>query len=331
MKKIKIVLIGAGFIADYHARALQLLPEVEIAGVVGLPIEAVKGFANKYNIHNVSTDYKDFLKNKEIDAVIISTPNKFHAPIAIDFLKEGIDVFLEKPMAVNPKEGEKITRDAKENNRIVMIGHMWRFDEEVNFIKNLIDSGKLGKIIKTKGYGIHENWGPGGWFTKKEIAGGGALADMGVHAIDTVRYILGDPDPTEVYAKIGTYFGNYDVDDSGIIIISWDNGTTSIIESGWWQPHMDGPEASTQFFGTKGYATVLPTAVKLKSEEKIEIPSINKSEHCDQSIYSKQMEKFVESIKSRIQPNPGYIEGQKVLEIVDAAYQSSELGKVVKF
>ncbi|MBK7106993.1 MAG: Gfo/Idh/MocA family oxidoreductase [Ignavibacteriae bacterium] len=327
MKKINIALIGCGFIADYHARGLQLIDDVEISSVVGLPIDSAQNFAQKYGIKKFSEDYRDFLNVENIDAVIISTPNKFHAPIAIDFLNHGKDVFLEKPMALNPIEGEEIINAANKNNKIAMVGHMWRFDDEVNFVKNLVISGKLGKIIKTKGYGIHENWGPGGWFTQKEMSGGGALIDMGVHAIDTVRYILGDPKPKEVFAKIGTHFGDYNVDDSGIIVITWDNGTTSIIESGWWQAHMDGPEASTQIFGTLGYASVLPTFVKLKSEEKIEIPKTTKTEHCDQSIYSKQMQNFVECIKSRKQPSPGFSEGQIVLKIVEAAYKSSETGK----
>ncbi len=334
MKKIKIALIGAGYIADYHARGLQLLDNVEITTVVGLPIESAKVFADKYNIKNVTTDYKKLLNSNEVDAVIIGTPNKFHAPFAIDFLENGKDVFLEKPMAMNPTEGEKVKKVAEENNQLVMVGHMWRFDDETNFIKDLVSSGKIGKIIKTKGYGIHENWGPEGWFTKKEMSGGGALADMGVHAIDTVRYILGDPKPKEVYAKIGTHYGNYDVDDSGIIMITWDNGTTSIIESGWWQPHMDGPEASTQLFGTKGYASLFQTEIKLSAKEgemvqKIEIPKFNKTEHCDQTIYSNQMAHFISCIESRQQPSPGFIEGQVVLNIVDAAYRSSASGKVI--
>ncbi len=332
MKRIKIALIGCGFIADYHARGLQLLDDVEIAAVVGLPLESAKLFAEKYNIPDFTTDYSDVLVRKDIDGVIIGTPNKFHAPYAIEFMKNGKDVFLEKPMAMNSIEGENVINVAEENNRIVMVGHMWRFDEETKFIRDLVLSGKIGNIVKTKGYGIHENWGPEGWFTKKEIAGGGALADMGVHAIDTVRFILGDPKPKEVYAKIGTYYGDYDVDDTGIIMITWDNGTTSIIESGWWHPHMDGPEASTQLFGTKGYAALFPTKVKFTPNndlQEIKIPKFNKTEHCDQSIYSNQMAHFINCIKTRNTPSPGFKEGQTVLKIVDAAYKSAEIGSVI--
>lgn len=333
MKKVKIALIGAGYIADYHARGLQTIDDVEIVAVVSKNIESATKFALKYKIKDAFSDISPILKNNEIDAVIISTPNYLHAPQAIAFLKAGKAIFLEKPMGMDAEECRQITEVAKNSNQIVMVGHMWRFDDDTNYIKKNIDSGKLGKIFKTKSYGIHENWGPSGWFTKKELAGGGALADMGVHAIDTTRYLIGDPKPIKVYARISTNFGNYDVDDTAIIHITWDNGVESSIESGWWHPHMDGPEASSGIYGTKGYASLFPTFLKLKKgeedSEKI-IPELpEKEDHCDQIIYTRQMQHFAHCVKNKEQPNPGITEGQIVMDIVDAAYASAKTGEVV--
>jgi predicted dehydrogenase len=333
MSKIRFALIGAGYIADYHARGLLGNSQTEIKVVCGLEDEINKKFALKYKIQETTTDVTTLFDRSDIDAVVLSTPNKFHAPYAIDFLKNKKDVFIEKPMAMNTAEGILVKQVAEDNKQLVMVGHMWRFDTEVTYIKEIIDSGKIGKVIKTKGYGIHENWGPEGWFTVKELAGGGALADMGVHAIDTVRYILGDPQPTEVYAKIGTYYGDYDVDDTSILMITWSNGTISLIESGWWQPHMDGPEAATRIYGTKGFASVFPT--KLKST-KGNMPGEylplmpERSEHCDQIIYTRQMTCFVEAIATRQIPQPGLEEGLVVLKIVDAAYKSAKNGQVIR-
>ena len=333
MKKIRIALIGAGYISDYHARGLMTLPNVEIVAVVSKHLDSAKKFAEKHEIENAYSSISEVVEDSTIDGVIISTPNVFHAPYAIQFLESGKDVFIEKPMAMNAKEGMLLQGVAEKTGHLVMVGHMWRFDVDTQYIKDNIDSGKLGKIIKTKSYGIHENWGPAGWFTKKELAGSGALGDMGVHAIDTTRYLLGDPKPLKVYARIATHFGDYDVDDSGIIMITWDNGTESIIESGWWQPHMDGPEASSGIYGTKGYASLFPTFLKLKTgveQSETITPELPKREdHCDQAIYTKQMEYFVHCIRTRTTPSPGLTEGQIVMEIVDAAYESSRTGKVV--
>ncbi len=333
MDKIKVALIGSGFIAHYHARGLKAIPKVQIAAVVATKKENAQKFALEYDIENAFTEISKIVANDAIDAVVICTPNQFHAPFAIEFLKSGKHVFLEKPMAINAAEGRQIEKISEQYKRFVMVGHMWRFDADVNYVKETIASGKLGKIFKTKGYGIHENWGPTGWFAKKELAGGGALADMGVHAIDAIRYLLGDPKPVKVYARIATHFGDYDVDDTGIIVITWDNGTESIIESGWWQPHTDGPEAGAGIFGTKGYANLFPTFLKItKEEESFEkiIPDLpERKEHCDQVIYNRQMEHFITSITNKKRPNPGVLEGQIVLNIVDAAYESSKNGEVV--
>ncbi|MGB5553930.1 MAG: Gfo/Idh/MocA family oxidoreductase [Flavobacteriaceae bacterium] len=330
--KTRIALIGAGYITEYHVRGLKTVPNTEIVAVVSQHLENAQKFAEKHGISQAYSSIADLLKNTEFDAAVISTPNAFHAPYAIEFLNHGKDVFIEKPMAMNAEEGEQIKAAAAKNNKWVMIGHMWRFDTDTNYIKAQIDAGTLGKIIKTKGYGIHENWGPSGWFTQKNLAGGGALADMGVHAIDAARYLLGDPKPTKVYARIATHFGDYDVDDTGIIVITWDNGAESIIESGWWHPHMDGPEASTGLFGTQGYASLFPTFLKLKKGEGSEMitPELpQREEHCDQLIYTRQMAYFVACIKTRTQPVPGLDEGQIVLQIVDAAYESSASGTVI--
>ncbi len=332
-KTIGIALIGSGYIAHYHARGLLEQPGVEIRSLCSLDGKEAEAFAAKYGIGKVTDNVKDLLGRDDIHAAIICTPNKFHAPFALDFMEHGQDVFVEKPMALNADEGHRMGHCAEEYQRILMVGHMWRFDTEVNHIRELIKSGRIGNIIKTKGYGIHVNWGPEGWFTQKNLAGGGAMADMGVHAIDTVRYLLGDPRPTEVYARIGTYYGDYDVDDTGVLIITWETGTVSIIESGWWHPHADGPEASTQLFATKGYANLFPTCYKLKSGDKIEehpFEAPPRQEHCDQVMYTCQMQHFIECIRSRRQPDAGFRQGQVVLEIVDAAYESARTGQAVK-
>jgi len=332
MTKIKFAIIGTGYISHYHAHGIIEQPDAELVSICSRTLENAKEFAAKYGITQITNDFEEVCQNADVDAIVITTPNVLHKPFAIKALQAGKHVLIEKPLAMDASEAEEINAVAQETNLNVMVGHMWRFDKETQDLKTLVQSGQFGEIVKTKGYGVHVNWGPEGWFTKKCEAGGGALIDMGVHAIDTVRYLLGDPEPAQVFATIETRYGQYDVDDHGIIVIKWKNGTTSIIESGWWNTHADGPEASTQLFGTEGYAQLFPTGYKLKGQEQIQQMAVPaKTDHCDQGIYDEQINQFVLDLQLKRPSIPGILEGTWVMKIVDAAYASSESGKVINF
>jgi predicted dehydrogenase len=126
------------------------------------------------------------------------------------------------------------------------------------------------------------------------------------------------------------------VDDTGVVIVEWDNGTISYFESGWWQPHSDGPEAATQLYGTQGFGQLFPTQLEIPNVKKQKIDLIKsgfkfpRKEHCPQSMYNAQMAHFIECIHDNQTPVPGGLEGLMNMKIVDAAYKSSKTGKVVK-
>jgi predicted dehydrogenase len=331
---MKIAFAGAGYIINIHAKAARALPDVELAAVVEKYPDKSAGLAKIFEIKHQYETIQQMLEVGGVDALVIGTPNFLHASQAIAALKAGVHVMVEKPMAVNAGEAETMLEASAQSNAILMVAHCWRFDPEVLWLKE--QTPKLGKIIRTKGCGVHTNWGPGGWFTKKEFAGGGALADMGIHALDTARFLLGDPKPVSVYAKIGTHYKNYDVDDTGVILVEWDNGATSYIESGWWQPHADGPEAGTQLYGTQGFGQLFPTRLEIPHTEDERLDVIDsgyefpREEHCPQSMYDAEMAYFVECIREKRTPVPGAREGLINMKVVDAAYESSRTGKVVE-
>lgn len=329
---MKIAFAGTGYINKVHARAAQTCG-LELMAVVNHKAESMAAFGNEFGITRQYKDIEEMLKDGQIDALVVSTPNYLHSPQTIAALNAGVHVMVEKPMAMNTPEAEKMYEASRRTGATLMVAHCWRFDQDVLWLKGQLE--KLGKIIRTKGIGVHTHWGPAGWFTKKEFAGGGAMADMGIHALDTARFLLGDPKPVSVYAKIGTYYKDFDVDDTGTIIVEWDNGATSFIESGWWQPHADGPEAATQLYGTEGFGQLFPTRLEIpnKNEKKIEVIESGfefpREEHCPQSLYDAQLRYFVECIEKKQTPNPGGPEGIVNMKVIDAAYESSRTGKVV--
>jgi predicted dehydrogenase len=331
---MKIAFAGAGYIINIHARAAQAQPGLELAAVVERYSDKSAGLAKIFNIKQRFETVEQLLQVGGVDALVIGTPNFLHAPQALAALNAGVHVMVEKPMAMNAIEAEQMCEAAERSGVTLMVAHCWRFDPEVLWLRE--QTPKLGKIIRTKGYGVHTHWGPSGWFTKKEFAGGGALADMGIHALDTARFLLGDPRPVSVYAKLGTFYGNFDVDDTGVLLVEWENGATSYIESGWWQPHADGPEAATQLYGTRGFGQIFPTRLELpnKEEEKIDVIDSGYGypgdEHGHQSMYDAQMAYFLECIREKKRPVPGAAEGLTNMKVVDAAYESAQTGKVVE-
>jgi predicted dehydrogenase len=121
-----------------------------------------------------------------------------------------------------------------------------------------------------------------------------------------------------------------------VILINWENGVTSYIESGWWQPHMDGPEAATQLYGKKGFGQIFPTLIEIPDpvNEKLDVFDegfpFPRAEHCPQEMYDRQMAHFVQSILENKTPTPGAAEGIINMQIVEAAYESTRTGKVVE-
>jgi predicted dehydrogenase len=330
---MKIAFAGTGYINKVHAKAAQSAG-AELTAVVNHKVDSMLEFGNQFSITRQYETVEALLKDGGVDALIVSTPNYLHAAQSIAALHAGVHVMVEKPMAINANEAIKMCAAAEKSGATLMVAHCWRFDPEALWLKQR--AGKLGKIIRTKGIGVHRHWGPTGWFTQKEFAGGGAMADMGIHALDTARFLLGDPIPVSVFAKIGTHYKDFDVDDTGVIIVEWDNGATSYIESGWWQPHADGPEAATQLYGTEGFGELFPTRLELPNHKEKRIDVLEsgfefpRKEHCPQSLYDEQLRYFLECIEMNRTPIPGGSEGLINMQVVDAAYKSSETGKVVK-
>jgi predicted dehydrogenase len=329
---LKFAISGAGYIAAIHALAIQNCG-ARVEAVVEKFSDKAAAFASRFGIHKQYTVLEELLKDGGVDALVICTPNFMHAPQALAALRSGIPVLVEKPMAMDAAEAAQMLSASQKFATALMVAHCWRFDQDVLWLKAQMP--RIGPVLRTKGYGVHTHWGPAGWFTQKELAGGGALADMGIHALDTARFLLGDPQPVSVYARIGTYYKDFDVDDTGVILVNWDNGAVSYIESGWWQPHSDGAEAATQLYGRQGFAQLFPTLLELPGPEKKRVETVKsgfefpRKEHCPQRMYDAQMAHFIEAINGKTVPSPGGEEGLVNMKVVDAAYLSARTGEVV--
>ncbi len=334
---VRFALCGTGFIARLHAGAIAATEDAVLVAVHNHRAETLAAFTADHPVPLATTDWQELLREVEagrVDAAIVGTPNAMHADQAVALMEAGAHVLVEKPMAVSVAEAERMVEAAERTGRALLTGHMWRFDPDARWLRAQVAGGALGRIVRTRSLGVHTWWGPSGWFAQRALAGGGALADMGVHAIDTTRYLIGDPRPVRVTARIGTHYGTYDVDDTAVVLVDWDDGTTSQIEAGWWQVQADGPEAATRLHGTRAFGSLFPTLVTRELEdesvEQLEPPPFERTDHCDPRIYAAQVAHVADVARGSVAPEIGPDVGVTAVRIMEAAYRSAESGTEVR-
>ena len=314
-RPLRAVVLGYGFIGDMHVRAAATLDDVDVVGVSGHRLDRATDFARRHGIERVTTDWASLCSEPDIDLVIIGTPNSLHAEQAIHALDHAKHVLVEKPMAISTVDADRMIEAAERAERTLAVGHMWRHHPDVIALRDRIAADEFGSIVRTHGWGVHAGWGPSGWFTDPQLAGGGALIDMGIHAIDTARFLLGDPSSERVTASIGIgCHGDHGVDDDGIVLIDWSNGVRSSVEFGWWQPRLGGLEADTEILGTDGTDRIWT----------MPLPPPADYVHCDVPMYAAQLADVADACRNGTTPIASSEVGRTAIAIVEAAYADAD-------
>ena len=273
-KTMKVAVIGCGTIANAaHIPAYMKNPEAEIKYFCDIIPERAEKAVKEYGCGTAVVDYHDVLKDPEVVAVSICTPNNMHPVIAIDAMRAGKHVLCEKPAARTWPEVQEMLAVQRETGMMLNIGVVNRFNDSVRKIKQYIDAGKLGDVFHVYvSFRAHRSIpGLGGAFTTKAIAGGGALIDWGVHYLDIVMYCTGDPKTKtvsgETFCKLGKDMpnyvykdmwsevtkdlnGTYDVDDSVTALIRTEGPVITV--HGAWAQNIGQKETYIDFMGDKG-------------------------------------------------------------------------------
>ena len=214
-RKLRIGIIGTGWIADNHIRSYMKQPDVEIVAGADLIPGKAEAFFKKHGVTGVRCYESDEAmladqKHLRLDAVSICTYNRQHAPCAIHALKAGVHVLLEKPFTVTTEEAVEVMRAERESGKVLSIGFQPRLDDNMIMVKDIVRSGVLGKIyyIQTGGgrrRGIPTPFGT--TFIEDKTAGLGALGDIGCYSLDMVLNAIGYPKPLTVTGYKSAYFG----------------------------------------------------------------------------------------------------------------------------
>ncbi len=213
-KKIKVGIIGTGWIAEAHLKAYQQCPDVQFVGMADLVPGKAEAFCDQFGVDktgiNFYNSHKELIDNEELDCVSVCTYNATHAECTIYALEHGVNVLLEKPMCVTLEEAVAICKAEKASGKVLSIGFQPRFDPNMQMVKKIVESGELGEIyyIQTGGgrrRGIPTPFGTS--FIEKETAGLGALGDIGCYSLDMVLNAIGYPKPLTVSGYKSDFFG----------------------------------------------------------------------------------------------------------------------------
>ncbi len=213
-KKLRVGIIGTGWIAEAHIASYLKQPDIEIVAGADLVPGKAEAFFKRYGVENVkcyeSGEAMVNDKSLKLDAVSICTYNRQHAPCAIQALNAGLHVLLEKPFTVTTEEAVEVMKAEKKSGKILSIGFQPRLDENMKLVKRIVQSGVLGKIYYVQTGGGRRRGIPtpfGTTFIEDATAGLGALADIGCYSLDMVLNALGYPKPLTVSGYKSAYFG----------------------------------------------------------------------------------------------------------------------------
>ena len=355
--KIRIGIVGAGGMTAYHIPGFRK-GGAEVVAVADPSAAAAAKCAEKWGVKKTYASLTDMLAGETLDAVSVITPNRFHAPLAIEALKAGKHVFCEKPPALNAKEAAAMAKAAAKAKRRLLFNFCNRARPEAAALKREIASGRFGKVNSAEAMWVRRTGIPGfgGWFTTKAMSGGGPVIDL-LHGIDLALWFMGYPDPAHVLARTFDDFirdrrfrgpwgiptredGTCDVEAAAYGFVTFRDGSCLSIRNSWAEM-IKREEISVALQGTKEGASISRRfgidGDDATAEDACELYTMTAGGRRKDGPLTRKRdeamgrvrcaENFVRVLQGREDPLSDPSEAVKLMKIIDAIYASSRTGR----
>lgn len=347
---IKVALIGCGNIFEEHIAAYKKCEDVEVVALCDINEKRLKEKGEKHGVKKLYTDKNKMFEENKIDAVSICVPNYVHCECTLAALHAGCHVLCEKPMALNAAEAQLMEDEAKKAGKLLMIGFVRRHGNDCKILKEFINSGYFGDLYYAKATYLRRHGNPMGWFGEKAKSGGGPLIDLGVHVLDLVRYLFGNPKPVSVYGVTFQKLFNRpdikgydryisasstpddvcDVEDLASVMVRFDNGCALSFEASF-SLNIKEDTGTIELFGDKGGAKLSP---------ELELFSEVNGYMCDTTLktqtalsfdglFYNEIRHFVDCVCGKCETIAPAHDGVEIMRILDAAYESAKTGHEV--
>src|SRR5436190_7980157 len=337
-KPIRIGLVGSQFICSIHAESVHRCADAELYAVASPTKEHVKDFAARFKIPHHFTDYRKMFEMTELDIVLVGVPNYLHCQVTLDAFAAGKHVIMGKPLCMNLSEADQMIATGKKAKRKLMYAEELCFAPKYVRLKQLLDSGALGEPTLIKQMEKHD--GPHApHFWDVERSGGGVTMDMGCHAIEFFRWMLGRKKITSVYAQMSTNVHKDKTrgEDNAILILEFEGGVTAMAEESWTK--MGGMDDRAEIHGSQGvaYADLLHgNAIETYSAGGYDyaVEKAGSTKGWSFTIYEEawnygfpqEIAHFVDCVQ---RDQPALVtgeDGRAVLEVIFGAYESARTG-----
>lgn len=338
---VRIGLIGSQFISSVHAEALRQCPQAVLAAVASPTPGHAENFAQRFGIPDAYRDSRELLARPDIQMVVIGAPNDLHCAMTLEAAAAGKHVVVEKPLCLNLAEADRMIAACRAAGVKLMYAEELCFAPKYVRLKRLLDSGALGRPTLLKQSEKHD--GPhAAHFWDVTRSGGGVTMDMGCHAIEFFRWMLGRPPIASVYAQMSTQVHGEKTrgDDNALLILEFANGVTCLAEESWTKP--GGMDDRAEVHGSEGvaYADLLHgSAIETFSRKGYDYAmekagtttgwSFTMFEENWNYGFHAEMAHFVDCVQNDCTPLVTGEDGRAVLEVIFAAYESARTGRKV--
>ncbi len=332
MEKTSIAVIGLGGVVQLvHLPNIAKMSNVSLSAVAETNKNRLNTVADKFNIAEKYTDYREMLEQTDADAVIVATPTSTHKEVAIECLKAKKDVLVEKPLARSYAEAKPIVDAAKKHKRKLMVGMNLRFRPDAMILRSLISAGEIGDPYYVKCGWVRRQSSGSKWFTKKEDSGGGVILDLGILLADLALWLLNYP-PVETVSTRNYNHNTKNVEDTSISFLRCKNSEIINLESSWSLP-LEKDTFYVSVYGTRGSASLNPFRIYKKIDEQFIDLTPTQSENAltlFKKSYLNELKSFIGAVRGL---NPVFSSGDEALsrmKVIDAMYTSAKQNSEIK-
>ncbi len=334
MRKLKIALAGVGGISQIvRIPSLKKLEDVDLVAICDVDEAKVSFIADKYDIAHAYFDFQDLLSKEELDGIFICTPNNFHYPMALASIDQGIPTLVERPVALNSVQAQRLLEKSKNKDTYLVVGMNYRFREDAMILKEFIQKGEIGKPFYVK-TGWLRHWSRPSlqqWLTDSKISGGGVIMDLGIQLLDLSLWLLGNPRVKNVRAYSYNLFNEGDVEDSALVVIQTENDEAITVEVSW-KMHLEKDLNYTHIFGKEGSAFMNPLRLyKELHGNLVNVTPVDFESKVDvfKKSFHNEILNFINVLKGDEEPVTPIEDGVYIMKVVDAIYQSAQSGQQI--